>query len=62
MHVLSGGETLTIGADTFEVAYTPGHAQHHVAYLRGDGTAFVGDLGGCQDRIEHTDRTADASA
>jgi glyoxylase-like metal-dependent hydrolase (beta-lactamase superfamily II) len=45
MHVLSGGETLTIGADTFEVAYTPGHAKHHVSYLH-DGTAFVGDVGG----------------
>ncbi len=29
----------------FEVAYTPGHASHHVAYLH-DGTAFVGDVGG----------------
>jgi glyoxylase-like metal-dependent hydrolase (beta-lactamase superfamily II) len=46
MHVLTGGESLRIGDDTFEVAYTPGHAQHHVAYLRGDGTAFVGDVGG----------------
>ncbi len=46
MHVLSGGESLQIGTETFEVAYTPGHAQHHVSYLRGDGTAFVGDVGG----------------
>ncbi len=46
MHVLTGGETLSIGDETFEVAYTPGHAQHHVAYLRADGTAFVGDVGG----------------
>ena len=29
----------------FEVAYTPGHASHHVSY-RHDGTAFVGDVGG----------------
>ncbi len=29
----------------FEVAYTPGHASHHVSYLH-DGTAFVGDVGG----------------
>ena len=29
----------------FEVAYTPGHASHHVSYLH-DGTAFVGDIGG----------------
>jgi len=49
MHTLSGGETLRIGADSFEVAYTPGHAKHHVSYLH-DGTAFVGDVGGV--RIE----------
>jgi glyoxylase-like metal-dependent hydrolase (beta-lactamase superfamily II) len=42
LRVLSGGETLPGG---FEVAYTPGHASHHVSYLR-DGTAFVGDVGG----------------
>ena len=29
----------------FEVAYTPGHASHHVSYLH-EGTAFVGDVGG----------------
>jgi glyoxylase-like metal-dependent hydrolase (beta-lactamase superfamily II) len=40
---LQGGETLLDGS--FEVAYTPGHASHHVCYLHG-GTAFVGDLGG----------------
>jgi glyoxylase-like metal-dependent hydrolase (beta-lactamase superfamily II) len=45
MHSLSGGETLTIAGDTFEVAYTPGHAQHHVSYLH-EGTAFVGDVAG----------------
>jgi glyoxylase-like metal-dependent hydrolase (beta-lactamase superfamily II) len=41
--VLQGGERLLDGA--FEVAYTPGHASHHVSYLH-DGTAFVGDVGG----------------
>ncbi|MBV9682930.1 MAG: MBL fold metallo-hydrolase, partial [Solirubrobacterales bacterium] len=40
---LQGGERLLGGA--FEVAYTPGHASHHVSYLH-DGTAFVGDTGG----------------
>jgi glyoxylase-like metal-dependent hydrolase (beta-lactamase superfamily II) len=45
LHVLTGGETLRIGGDTFEVAYTPGHAKHHVSYLH-EGTAFVGDVGG----------------
>ncbi len=41
--VLEGGERLLGGS--FEVAYTPGHASHHVCYLH-DGTAFVGDVGG----------------
>ncbi len=37
---LSGGEEI-LG---FEVAYTPGHASHHVSYLHLDGRrAFVGD-------------------
>jgi glyoxylase-like metal-dependent hydrolase (beta-lactamase superfamily II) len=41
---LAGGETLPGG---FEVAYTPGHASHHVAYLHEDsGRAFVGDVAG----------------
>jgi glyoxylase-like metal-dependent hydrolase (beta-lactamase superfamily II) len=40
---LHGGERLLDGA--FEVAYTPGHASHHVSYLHGD-TAFVGDVAG----------------
>jgi glyoxylase-like metal-dependent hydrolase (beta-lactamase superfamily II) len=43
LRVLHGGETLFGGS--FEVAYTPGHASHHVSYLH-DGTAFVGDVGG----------------
>ena len=41
LNVLSGGETV-LG---FEVAYTPGHASHHVSYFR-DGVAFVGDMAG----------------
>jgi glyoxylase-like metal-dependent hydrolase (beta-lactamase superfamily II) len=43
IHVLRGGETLCGGQ--FEVAYTPGHASHHVSFLH-EGTAFVGDVGG----------------
>jgi glyoxylase-like metal-dependent hydrolase (beta-lactamase superfamily II) len=43
LRVLSGGERLLDGS--FEVAYTPGHASHHVSYLH-EGTAFVGDTGG----------------
>jgi glyoxylase-like metal-dependent hydrolase (beta-lactamase superfamily II) len=38
---LAGGETV-LG---MKVAYTPGHASHHVCYLHEDsGTAFVGDV------------------
>jgi len=44
---LAGGETLTIGGRVIDVAYTPGHASHHVSYFdRASGTAFVGDTGG----------------
>jgi len=45
VHALAGGERLTFGPDAFEVAYTPGHAWHHVSFLNA-GTAFVGDVGG----------------
>lgn len=42
---LQGGETLLDGA--YRVAYTPGHASHHVAYLHeGSGRVFVGDVAG----------------
>jgi glyoxylase-like metal-dependent hydrolase (beta-lactamase superfamily II) len=44
LRILRGGEWLL--GDLFEVAYTPGHASHHVCYLYDDGTAFVGDVGG----------------
>ncbi|HXE45545.1 MAG TPA: MBL fold metallo-hydrolase [Conexibacter sp.] len=48
IHVLRGGETLALGAaGRFRVAYTPGHASHHVCYLHADsGRAFVGDMAG----------------
>jgi glyoxylase-like metal-dependent hydrolase (beta-lactamase superfamily II) len=49
LRILTGGETLLDGA--FEVAYTPGHASHHVSYLH-DGTAFVGDVGGVRITAE----------
>jgi glyoxylase-like metal-dependent hydrolase (beta-lactamase superfamily II) len=43
--VLTGGETI-LG---MRVAYTPGHASHHVCYLHEDsGTAFVGDVAACR--------------
>ena len=44
---LSGGERIQAGGRTFEVAYTPGHASHHVSYFdRDSGIAFVGDTAG----------------
>jgi glyoxylase-like metal-dependent hydrolase (beta-lactamase superfamily II) len=42
LEVLSSDETVR---DGWRVAYTPGHAVHHVSYLH-EGTAFVGDVGG----------------
>jgi len=43
VRVLNGGET----ALGMRVAYTPGHASHHVAYLHEEtGTAFTGDVAG----------------
>lgn len=44
LRVLAGSETVL---GEFAVAYTPGHASHHVCYLhRPTGTAFVGDMAG----------------
>jgi glyoxylase-like metal-dependent hydrolase (beta-lactamase superfamily II) len=43
LRILEGGKTV-LG---FRVAYTPGHASHHVCYLHeASGTAFVGDMAG----------------
>lgn len=45
--VLSGGERVEAGGRTFDVAYTPGHASHHVSYFdASSGVAFVGDTAG----------------
>jgi glyoxylase-like metal-dependent hydrolase (beta-lactamase superfamily II) len=45
VRALRGGETV-LG---MEVAYTPGHASHHVCYFHADsGTAFVGDVAACR--------------
>ena len=47
LRILEGGETLTLGARKLEVAYTPGHASHHVSYFDdAEGVAFVGDTTG----------------
>jgi glyoxylase-like metal-dependent hydrolase (beta-lactamase superfamily II) len=44
---LAGGESVTLDGRRFDVAYTPGHAVHHVSYLDAtDGTAYVGDTAG----------------
>jgi glyoxylase-like metal-dependent hydrolase (beta-lactamase superfamily II) len=46
---LRGGETIAAGGRHWQVACTPGHASHHVAYYSGDaGLAFVGDTAGVQ--------------
>ena len=43
---LGGGETVL---GEYRVAYTPGHASHHVAYLHEPtGTALVGDVAGAR--------------
>jgi glyoxylase-like metal-dependent hydrolase (beta-lactamase superfamily II) len=45
VRALEGGEAV-LG---MEVAYTPGHASHHVCYFHEDsGTAFVGDVAACR--------------
>jgi len=47
MVVLRGGERIEAGGRALEVAYTPGHASHHVSYFSADtGIAFVGDTAG----------------
>ena len=44
---LAGGEGIDAGGRRFEVAYTPGHASHHVSYFdRASGLALVGDTAG----------------
>jgi glyoxylase-like metal-dependent hydrolase (beta-lactamase superfamily II) len=45
--VLEGSERIEAGGRALDVAYTPGHASHHVSYLSADsGIAFVGDTAG----------------
>jgi glyoxylase-like metal-dependent hydrolase (beta-lactamase superfamily II) len=47
VRVLKGGERVQAGGRELEVAYTPGHAVHHISYLdRGSGVAFAGDVAG----------------
>jgi glyoxylase-like metal-dependent hydrolase (beta-lactamase superfamily II) len=45
--VLKGGERLELAGTGIKVAYTPGHAKHHVSYLdEHTGMAYVGDTAG----------------
>lgn len=45
VRVISGGETV----HGMRVAYTPGHASHHVCYFHEEsGTAFCGDVAACR--------------
>jgi glyoxylase-like metal-dependent hydrolase (beta-lactamase superfamily II) len=47
LRILKGGERIQAGGRTIDVAYTPGHASHHVSYFEpSSGIAFVGDTGG----------------
>jgi glyoxylase-like metal-dependent hydrolase (beta-lactamase superfamily II) len=46
---LEGGERIDAGGRSLEVAYTPGHASHHVSYFTA-GIAFVGDTAGIRLR------------
>ncbi len=56
---LSGGERI----EGFRVAYTPGHASHHVAYLHeSSGDAFVGDVAGVRIPPLRAHGRADAAA
>lgn len=49
LNILQGGERITVVGHALDVAYTPGHAQHHVSYFhRPSRIAFVGDTGGCR--------------
>jgi glyoxylase-like metal-dependent hydrolase (beta-lactamase superfamily II) len=47
VNVLTGGERIATAGTSLQVAYTPGHAKHHVSYLdETTGVAYVGDTGG----------------
>lgn len=47
LRVVKGEERVETGGRVCEVAYTPGHASHHVSYFdASSGVAFVGDTAG----------------
>jgi glyoxylase-like metal-dependent hydrolase (beta-lactamase superfamily II) len=52
LEILRGGERIGAGGRDLDVAYTPGHASHHVSYFSGDtGIAFVGDTAGVRLQV-----------
>jgi glyoxylase-like metal-dependent hydrolase (beta-lactamase superfamily II) len=47
LRIMESGEILMLGGRKLDVAYTPGHASHHVSYFDdATGVAFIGDTGG----------------
>jgi glyoxylase-like metal-dependent hydrolase (beta-lactamase superfamily II) len=47
VHVVTGGEVIECAGRRLRVAYTPGHAVHHVSFFdQSRGVAYVGDVGG----------------
>ena len=42
-HELADGDTLTVGAETAEVVFTPGHAPDHVSFVT-ESALFSGDV------------------
>jgi glyoxylase-like metal-dependent hydrolase (beta-lactamase superfamily II) len=47
LDVVRDGDSVEAGGRRFEIAYTPGHASHHVCYFdQSSGVAFVGDTAG----------------
>lgn len=45
--IVDGEQEVAAGGRRFEIAYTPGHASHHVSYFdASSGVAFVGDTAG----------------
>lgn len=51
---LAGGERLQLAGRSLQVAYTPGHAKHHVSFLdEQSGLAYVGDTAGIRVAGDH---------
>jgi len=54
VRTLKGEERITAGGRELEVAYTPGHASHHVTYFDPSSrVAFVGDTAGIRRQDRH---------